>query len=432
MAGSALAEPPPKRPIPRYDDRPRASATVTDVVLWAPRIVLFPVRIVVDYGVRRPIGWLTESMERSRTARRVFKYFAIDPKTPTPAIFPVAMYDFGAKSSVGVRLRWDDGFLTPGSRLSLKLGTGGSDWWRIDGGVRVAVGAGFVGLEAGAREQPDHRFYGIGPRTPESAAARFGARRSILKLAAGWTFGGWGEVSAFGASTTASLRSSSYGGDPSIEARVASGAIEATPAGYGSYGTYRAGGKLVLDTRAGGKRARSGGRLDATLERVWDDDMPSQRWTRLDARVGAALLLDAVSERKVDVKLELQLVEPARDAVAVPFLELASVAGGDHLRGFPTGRLYGESAAALVVDYRWPVAAWLDARAHVGVGNVFGPRWSGLTAGAMRGSTGLGFLLAGLSDDRQLELSASVGTEPFESGLDVTSFRLVAGFTHDY
>ncbi len=108
------------------------------------------------------------------------------------------------------------------------------------------------------------------------------------------------------------------------------------------------------------------------------------------------------------------------------------MAGSSHLRGFPTGRLYGESAAALTLDYQWPIAAWLDAHAHLGAGNVFVARFSGLTAGAMRGSAGLGISLAGLTEDRYIELSTSVGTQPFDEGFELTSFRLILGFTNDY
>lgn len=429
LLGLASAAP-PKRPVPDYDGRGSKPATVTDRLAWIPRIVLFPVRIVVDYGVRGSFRFLTRAAE-SRSARKVFRYLFLGPASPTPSIYPVALYDFGSQPSLGLRLSWDNGFLSPGSKLTIKTGIGGLDWWRVDTGVRVAHGAGFARLDLGARRQPDYRFYGIGARSPESAAARYGSRRATARIGLGVRGTAWGEAWAFASASDVTFRREGYGGDPPIEERVAEGEIAALLEGYpGGYATVRAGGVLALDTRLRKKRVGSGARLDAKIERVHRTGS-SDDWTRVELRGGGSLLLDPVSERKLDVKLEVDAVE-ADAGTAIPFLELATVAGSGHLRGFPSGRLYGESAVALTIDYQWPVAAWLDAHAHVGAGNVFGHRFSGLSAGAMRGSAGLGISLAGLSEDRYVELSTSIGTAPFDEGLDITSFRLILGFTNDY
>ena len=423
---------PKKRPIPNYSGRGTEPASALDRLAWIPRIALFPVRIVIDYGVRTPFGWLTRNVETSRATRKVMRSLFTGSPTPTPSIYPVALYDFGTKPSVGLRLSWDNGFLTPGSKLKIKLGVGGLDWWRVDTGVRVAYAESFVSLDIGARRQPDYRFYGIGPRAPEEAAARYGARRLTAKLGIGAQLAEWGEVSGFAGATDLTFRSEGYDDDPPIDDRVAQGLIAALPEGYpGGYSTLRVGATVALDTRLHKKRVGSGARLDAKVERVRRVDS-SDRWTRLEVRGGGSLLLDRVGERKLDVKLEINAVEGANDRVRLPFLELTSVAGSGHLRGFPTGRLYGESAAALTLDYQWPIAAWLDAHAHLGTGNVFGRRLSGLSAGALRGSAGIGVSLAGLTDDRYVELSTSVGTAPFDEGFDITSFRVILGFTSDY
>jgi hypothetical protein len=431
LAASVARAETKKRAVPVYDGRAPACTTPTDVVLWVPGLALLPIRIVVDYGVRTPVGWLTRSVEDSRTARRVFRYVFLQPRTPTPAIFPVALYDFGTQPSVGGRLLWDYGFLTPGSRLSIKLGTGGLDWWRTDISTRVAAGRAFASIDASAHRQPDFRYYGIGPRTPEHAVARYGARNAMVRLTARVRPTAGSVASVFGAATTTSFRSNGWGGDPTIESRTMSGEIAGLPVGYpNGYSTLRVGSNVGLDTRTGEKHTRSGARLDAKLERVWDADETHHAWSRLEARVGGELMLDPVAERQLDVKLEFQLVDG--DPAKTPFLELASVAGSGRMRGFPTGRLYDASAASLIVEYQWPVSAWLDVRAHAGAGNVFGKNLSGVSAGALRGSFGLSLSLAGLSEERQIAISTAVGTEPFEQGLDLTSFRLVIGFLHDY
>ncbi|HEY5950305.1 MAG TPA: hypothetical protein VIV40_32650, partial [Kofleriaceae bacterium] len=53
VARAAAAEaPPPPRAMPNYDGREPAPTTAGDVLRWVPRVVLFPLRVVVDYGVR--------------------------------------------------------------------------------------------------------------------------------------------------------------------------------------------------------------------------------------------------------------------------------------------------------------------------------------------------------------------------------------------
>lgn len=423
---------PEKRTIPDYDGRPPAPPTFVDGLLWVPRVVLFPVRIVVDYGVRWPLGALVRGAEHSRTLRKIIRFAFLAPKTPTPQIFPVVLYDFGFQPSAGIRLLWTDGFLTPGSRLSIKLGSGGFDLWRTDAAVRVGFGPGFAQLDAGAGQRHDAVFYGIGSDTPAAALARYQDSRRNASLRAG------AEAKGIGASVYASaghhrFDPSNYGGDASIEEQVAAGRIAMLPAGYpDGYNTLRAGGSISLDTRARHERRQeSGARFDASAERVWDADDRARAWTRLEAVLGAAVLFDPVGERKLDLRLRAQRVGGGMRA-DIPFLELATTGGGRDLRGFSSGRLYGDSALALTADYEWPIAAWLDAHAHAGVGNVFGPNFGGVAAGELRGSVGFGVSIAGLSAEREVRLSTAFGTEPFERGLDFSSFRLVLGFVYDY
>ena len=74
-----------------------------DVARTALRVVLFPVRIVVDYGVRWPIGKLVTAAEHSRGVRGVISALFLGPPAPAPRVYPIAFYDFGFQSSIGVR-----------------------------------------------------------------------------------------------------------------------------------------------------------------------------------------------------------------------------------------------------------------------------------------------------------------------------------------
>jgi hypothetical protein len=439
-ASAAHAEPrrPVARPVPSYDGRAQPQATAGDVALAAARAILFPIRLVVHYGVRWPLGKLISAAERSRDVRRAIRYLFLEPPTPTMSITPIAFYDFGFQSSIGLRFSWTDGFLTPGSKFSLKLGTGGADWWRGDAAIIVAVPQtrGFrAGFGASIRRRPDQQFFGLGPRTPHSARARYLSARFGVTADAGW------RELAFRIGSTSTFTSASHFHDAaSIEDQVAAGRIAALPASYGALvETQHFGARISLDSRGAKdspererERDGSGVRLDGIVERVRARDLG--HWSHVDATLGAALRLDPPGEHKLDLRLRFELVEPpdARGGGDIPFLELATIGGSRDLRGFASGRGRGLSAAALTLDYQWPLAAWLDATLYLGAGNVFGRRLSGLTAGKLRGSIGMGLALAGLTNERQLELWAAAGTEPFDEGAQAKSFRLVFGYSHDY
>jgi hypothetical protein len=171
-------------------------------------------------------------------------------------------------------------------------------------------------------------------------------------------------------------------------------------------------------------------RFDAGIDRVYNTTS-DVAWTKLELVLGAGVLLDPVGERKLDVRIGVEFIEPDHDTDVIPFLELPTIAGGSWLRGLPSGRIYDDSAAAFLVDYHWPVAAWLDAHAHFGVGNVFADQLDGFSLGRLRSSFGGALTIAGLSD-RQIGVSLHYGTEPLGAGFDVTSSRLILEYSGDY
>ena len=432
----AHAAPPKKRPVPAYDGRGDTPTTAGDVARATLRVVLFPIRIVVDYGLRWPIGKVITAAEHSRKVRGAIDYLFLQPAAPSPSVMPIAFYDFGFQSSIGIRAQWTYGFLTKGSKFSVKIGTGGLDWWRGDFAFLLAVPRtrGFrVATDISVRRRPDQQFFGIGPLTEHAARARYLHARFGSQITAGWR-----EFSLFAGVAATFTAESHFNNAPSIEDQVAAGKIGALPGGYNDLvGTERYGARIALDTRgtkdsAERDRNSSGARIDALVEKVHAHAIGD--WLHLDATVGGALRLDRVGEHKLDLRMRVELVEPNTrlDPAAIPFYELATIGGSRDLRGFASGRGRDLSATALMLDYQWPLAAWLDATMYLGAGNVFGRGLSGFTAGKLRASFGMGLALAGLSNDRQLELWAAVGTDPFDNGADVNSFRLVLGYSYDY
>jgi outer membrane protein assembly factor BamA len=116
------------------------------------------------------------------------------------------------------------------------------------------------------------------------------------------------------------------------------------------------------------------------------------------------------------------------DQKEVPFTELATLGGFGPMRGYYPGRLAGQSAAVAELAYRWPIWIWLDGSMRLEVGNVFGEHLRGFEIGRMRLSAAIGVESVSVAD-KPLEVLVGLGSETFESGAKIDSFRLFVG-TH--
>lgn len=430
LASTTLHAAPAKRAVPDYDGREDSPPSALDTVAWIPRILLFPARIVVDYGVRRPLGFVVTKAEGSKTFRAILRRLFREVEEANPLIYPVALVDFGFNDSIGARVVFRRGMLIPNSDVTLRLGTGGLDWWRADVSTKTRYSALRVRTNIGANNRPDYLFHGIGPYTPPEARARYGARTAGASMSWGGAIENVGELSVHGGLSDVNMKPSRFNGDLTIDQQVAAGRIAELPAGYTTdYRLARFGGRLTLDTRYEGRRAASGARMDVGIERVTDLIGP-ESWTRLDLMVGGALLLDASAERKLDVRVGVQSVH-SQNLMDIPFPELPSLTGLEWMRGLPGGRVRGYSSAAILLDYHWPVAAWLDAHAHLGAGNVYGRALSGFSLASLRGSFGGSLTIAGLTD-RQIGVALAYGTEPLGGDFDVSSYRFIVEYSGDY
>jgi len=105
-----------------------------------------------------------------------------------------------------------------------------------------------------------------------------------------------------------------------------------------------------------------------------------------------------------------------------------SLGGERPLRGFLQGQFVDRSAAALRLDYRWPVAVWLDGTLTYEMGNVFGRNLSGFELAELRSSFGIGIQAIG-AQDHVFQALVAFGTQPYDQGGHVDSFRFVLGTT---
>ncbi len=96
------------------------------------------------------------------------------------------------------------------------------------------------------------------------------------------------------------------------------------------------------------------------------------------------------------------------------------------MRGFVDRRLIGYSSAVAELEYTWPIWVSLDGKLNYSVGNVFGKRLDGLAPEKLRQSFGFGFEAAS-ARDHSFEFLVGFGTETFEQGSSVDTFRFVFG-----
>jgi hypothetical protein len=101
------------------------------------------------------------------------------------------------------------------------------------------------------------------------------------------------------------------------------------------------------------------------------------------------------------------------------------------MAGFRAGRLVGRSAATAALYYRWPIWVWLDGTILFAAGNVFDAGLRDFDPKLLRLSSGIGIRSTG-SPDHQIELDLGIGTETFEQGTEVTSFRVAIGGTNGF
>jgi hypothetical protein len=78
------------------------------------------------------------------------------------------------------------------------------------------------------------------------------------------------------------------------------------------------------------------------------------------------------------------------------------------------------------MQYEWPIWIWMAGTLQVATGNVFGERLEDFETKLLRLSSAVGLRSIG-SSDHYLEILTGIGTETYEEGWDVSSFRLVVG-----
>ena len=424
VSNDAWAGDAPKREMPDYSGRAEEPASAGDIALWVPRVLLFPFFAVTNYLIRWPLGVAIAGAERAGIPGYLYDFFFFGPNHKA-GIAPLAFVDFGFNPSVGIFAFWDN---VAGSGHD--LGFHGTAWvggWlagaaydriHLNGGDTLTLGA--LGIR-----RPDHVFYGIGPRSLQHDQSRYGSDQ----LEASLTY----DIHLWRASrlqTRVGIRSvdlyhGHFGGDPSLEARAATGAFAIPSAFNRGYTAEFNHALAALDSRCPRPAPGSGVRVEAEAEHGTDVRHDAGGgWIRYGGTAAGFLDVDGLN-RVLSLSLTAQFADPLGNE-AIPFTELVSLGGIGPMRGYFPGRLVDRSGTAATVHYRWPIWVWLDGSLQAAVGNVFGEHLDGFKPSLLRFSGAVGIESVG-APDNSLELLVGFGSETFLQGGKVDSLRIAVG-----
>ncbi|MCW5837558.1 MAG: BamA/TamA family outer membrane protein [Labilithrix sp.] len=413
----------PKRPLPDYDGRGPPETTAGDVALWIPRVLFFPLYVVSEHLVRRPLGWLIATAERNQWPSQIRDFFLFGPEKKA-GVVPTAFLDFGLRASVGVYAFWDD-LLAPGHHLRLHASTLGVDWLQGAIAAKLPLGDGAtVDLRLEGAHRPDNVFHGLGPRSLQGRRARYGVDRIRARPVFEMAWWKSSRVTTEAGFNDVAFRDDACCDDPSLVTAIREGWQTAPPAFETGYTSVYQRGELTIDTRDPRPSSQSGLRLDVEVEHGSDVRRSSSNWIRYGGTAGG--VVDVKNNRTVSLAVTTLFVDPLSRGAEIPFTEQVVLGGSGPMRGYLYGRLVDRSAAVATLKYKWPIWVFLDGSIQLATGNVFGPQLSDFHARLLRLSGAIGVESVG-SPDHTFELLAGFGTETFERGAQVNSVRLLFG-----
>jgi hypothetical protein len=401
-----------------YDGRPARHATVGETLAWIPRVVLFPLYVVSEYGLRIPLGWTVTNLERARVPERVDR--VIHPLHGL-TIAPTLFIDLGllqaGRSLVptgGLYFAWNEA-LHPDNSIRIHASTGGPGFWYFAFTDRIEIAPRSLwSFRAVYLERSDWQYFGLGPDSRQSDGESFNWSRGDVGTS--MTFGAWSHA-------TIELATGIYVdhfGTPSIASSTAP-----TVSGMSAYGRARA----FLDSRPIHRPDTSGVRVGGAIEYGGElDQHPSQRW--ISYRAEGSLFLEVMSPGRA---IELHAMTAFADSLTqdpVPLVQLVALGGMESMRGWYVGRFRGESAVVASASYRYPIWHSLDGAMFAEAGNVFGHHLEGFDVARMHGSFGIGVRSTG-SRDTSFDVLIAAGTSAFDQPFAFENVRFAVGVNGD-
>lgn len=410
----------PRRPMPDYGRAPEHEDPV-EALLWIPRIVFFPVHLVLEYVVRLPLAWLLRTIELERLDALFTDGIPQLERRDTLYWFvPLFRYDHVFQPSVGLAFYLRDS--SERFRLRLGLAFWGDDQVRGEARGSARFDRGTIALNALGSYRKDRIFQGLGWSSSRWLRTRYA--EALFDAVLSVTGRPWRktELSAGLRAGVRRFGDTNYrrGDDRSLDQAIATGLLPPPPGYPEGYTAVETWAHALLDTRRDDDWTHSTG-IRAELAGAWAFDAErglDANWVR--AELDLELALEVMRERTIALRSFIAIVEELGPG-AVPFTEQVWLGGAlMRMPGFLSGQLIGESAVMLGLSWRYAIAAWLDAALFADVGNVFAAHFSDFEIDRLRLSFGTAVTAR---DPDDFTLIVAFGTDPFALGTDVSSFR---------
>ncbi len=441
------------RELPSYD--PRSPEWSPSPAVWPARVLLFPLFVVTEFGLRQPIGFVTRTVDNYDAGKQSRQGLAVHEQTT--GVLPLVTFVNGMQPGLGLSAFADRLFVD----WHLVRISAVTDFQRnLMLGLlnRATLGEhGELNLLAAYQRRNDMVFHGVGPETTKGDESRFERRKPSIELEA-----------AFGSARRASQSSTANGimagnfpthGGPKPTPETVLGARLSVEASENDFACTSHSADIcgvdgiegsADDRFNGAKRAEAayfwaGYALLRTKALVSFDLREQSHGVRLDVfgrygeglgerarrvrffRYGGELsaFVDLTGHRRrlLSARLYIELLERARGHDA-PFAELITLGGPDALRGFLRGRFQGDSAALATLDYSWPIWSFIDATLFYDMGNVFARQLTDFDIAKLRGSYGL-ILRTNAWRDVTVQAMVAIGTEQWS--VEPDEVRVMAG-----
>lgn len=463
-------EPGKRREVPNYDGRPGQDPSAGEGLIWVPRVLFYPLHLVLEYGLRWPIVQGITFAEKHYLIERTKRLFTFaDGKS---GLFPTLFFDFGVNPSAGLYFYYNDlGFRT--NSLSLQAGVWADDWYHVIATDSFKVfrnDSGEITLRGEFIYRPDQVFKvfsGINRRFATDPGTNvpvllpraitdehfFRVREVELESSLRAKLTDLNRVS-FGVFYRNVKIENGYG--PSIEdSAVGWGSGSGDPAsawvarrvpGYNAtYNLIESKLRFELDSRSPDRvfTPGSGLRLELFGSFAIDPGQTALNFVRWGAEAGGFWDVSGINH-VLGLHLYLEALEATGDA-PVPLTERIALGGGEHMRGFLEGWFRGDSAFELTLDYRYPIWSFLDAYLFASLGNVFEGRFEYFHVKRMQLNWGIGFR-SNTSREVSFDFMVGFGTnelkewdeeepekgEPRNRGFEVDNVRVIFGINQGF
>lgn len=374
--------------------------------------MFFPLHVVTEYGVRRPVVAVMDWSERHYVTAWIDRVFH---PTWDFSWAPSVYLDLNFLPSAGARMRWRNA-LVRGNELRALARTGGPDVIVLALDDRVVVDSIRLGVHGEYFHRADQIFAGLGPRSEDDQLARYTLTRREV-----WGVFEWLPSHRLGLEGWVGYRSEDTGPgiEPSIETRFQ---VPAAAPGFGSLSLLLGRVRAVVDSRLTDEPL-TGVRAEGGVLVGWDTVNGERRFIVADASVQAAM--EVLPPGRV-VMFALHAADSGSlGNEPVPFTHLPALGRAIH-HGFRAGRFIGDSALVAEVEYRYPIWAHLDWLWNASVGNVFRRHFQDFELGVLTGSLGFG-IRTRRERHPDLEAMVAFGTNRFEQGFGIESVRLYVG-----